>query len=417
MNEVFIGRQPIVDSEKRIAGFELLFRAQDSRSLNVTTSLEATSAVLNRLLTDTNIEEMCGNKPAFINVDHKFLEKDLISLLPKDKVVLELLETTEFTPEIVERIAKLSEIGYVFALDDYTEDWIPETLKDFISYVKVDILQVRRMERLERIVSGLRNYPVRILAEKVESHEMFNFLKNQGVELFQGYFFSKPEILRKRTLIPEKAQIVDLIKDLHRERDTRTIYAKIKRSPEISFKVLKLANSPAFYRGQQFSSLWQAILTLGTKNLRELLLLLLLSSDFRSIESDPILERAIFRASFMEALCSKIESSETLIEASYLCGLISLLDVALGTPLNSILDELKLSREIKEALTQKKGVLGILLEIVLKSEEGSMDGIEPLLRVLGLEFKELFASEEKAAKETVRFLETESSTSSDGSSL
>lgn len=406
MSEVYIGRQPIVDAEKRIIGFELLFRSPDSESAKVMRNSTATSAVVSRALTDVALDTICGDKLTFINVDSEFLETDLVTLLPKERVVFEILETVKFTPKLVKRIRDLREVGYRFALDDYTQIEPPQIISSGISYVKVDVLQISDKLAINEIIKSLKKYPVHIIAEKVETHELFNFLKNKGIVLFQGYFFSKPDTLRSRTLLPEKAKIIELIRDLEADLDTKIIYSKIKGSAEISFKVLKLVNSPAFYRGQQITSLWQALLALGRKNIKKLLLLILISNDLKSMGSDPMLERAIFRACLMESLSEKIEGEERLSERAYLCGLISVLDAVLGSPLSFIVQELRLNDELKEALIKKKGKLGKLLQIVLKLEENSEEDLKTLLGSLNLGLRGLFQSEEKANKESTGFLST-----------
>ncbi|MBL8484132.1 MAG: EAL domain-containing protein, partial [Rhodocyclaceae bacterium] len=186
--DVFIGRQPILDRKRQLYAYELLFRTGSANHASVTDNVAATAAVLNNVFTEIGLERVLGPCLGFINVDADFLASDVLELLPAEKIVLEVLETVRITPQVAERCAELRSRGFQIALDDVVD--IEEQHKivlPHVDIVKIDI-QAMPADRLARLARELRPRGVRLLAEKVDSEEQATHCANLGFDLFQGYF-------------------------------------------------------------------------------------------------------------------------------------------------------------------------------------------------------------------------------------
>ncbi|MCX7856680.1 MAG: EAL domain-containing protein [Deltaproteobacteria bacterium] len=403
--EVYVGRQPILDKQKKIFAYELLFRNTKDNHAYVNSNIVATCAVINRVLTDMSIEEICGDKVCFINVDEEFLRSELVSFLPPRKTVLELLETMKYEEELFRVLSDLKSKGYGLALDDFEDNHFKFSPVSYVDYVKVDIKKIKSPQNLEQVVKTLRTFPLKLIAEKVEDAQELEICENLNFDYYQGYFFSKASVYKKRTLSPDQLMILELYRSLARDDDFPKIESTIKSSAELSYKFIKLANSPAFYTGEKIHSVGQAILKLGYRNLQKWCVLLLLSRDFSASRSDPLVERAIFRAKFMELLCSDIEKDKRKIDMAFLTGLFSILPIALNMPLKDLVIEFRLSDEIRTALIDKRGILGTLLQIVEKLEKESFEELKMLVTSVNLDMDRVFARETDAVLRSELFFQ------------
>ena len=200
--EIFIGRQPIIDRNQQLYAYELLFRSsRQKNSADVLDNLAATANVIMHAFADLGVEAALGPYKGFINCDESLLLSDMLEALPSDKIVLEVLETVEVTPEIVERCSELKARGFTIALDDFVkfEDKF-KPLLDLVEIVKVDILPLN-LEELQAATQALKQWPLKLLAEKVDSPEQAKLCHDLGYELFQGYYFAKPTIIAGKKVI------------------------------------------------------------------------------------------------------------------------------------------------------------------------------------------------------------------------
>lgn len=191
MTDFLIGRQQILDNNLNIFAYEILFRGSH---FDLNKQDEAASAT-NQVITDTIVEiglnEIVGPHKAFINfTTQNILEKTPLNL-PKDRIVIEVLESVAVDLRIINSLRELSEAGYIIALDDFvlTDEWRP--LLEFADIIKLDIL-ADGLEGTRRLIEQLKPYKLKLLAEKVETHQAFETLKSWGCELFQGFFSADP---------------------------------------------------------------------------------------------------------------------------------------------------------------------------------------------------------------------------------
>jgi c-di-GMP-related signal transduction protein len=398
MEQVFIGRQPILNKRETIFGFELLFRNASSLAANVTDNSMATASVMVNALNNIGFNNLVGDKKGFINVNHEMLSGGFIELLPKENTVLEILEHVDINADLIALCSNLKKIGYCFALDDfvYNDSYLP--LLNIAQYIKLDILMYSK-EDLEGIVKLLKKHPVRLLAEKVETKEDYKYCYDLGFELFQGYFFAKPTIVTGKTISPSQMVLFELFNGLSKEEDIAIIERQFKKNPQLDIKLLKFMNSASFYLTQKIDSIRQAIMMLGYHNLQKWVALMLFAKESEDIKSNPLLERATIRGLIMELIANNLTKSRARGDSAFIAGILSLTDTLLGIPLKDIISDLNLSQEIFDALTTREGFLGNLLHITEKFEKGELNEIEDILNQNKIDIKDLMAAETKAIME------------------
>jgi EAL and modified HD-GYP domain-containing signal transduction protein len=368
---VLIGRQPILDRKKGIFAYEILFRMTDKEHSQVTDNLTATSYVLTILFNNFDMVSLLGDSYGFINVDESILNKDVITLIPSEKFFLEILETVDINENVLEKITELKKLGYKLALDDYIcneENFKKyQNVFKYFDVIKFDILEKNHdFEQLKDRIGFFKENKIMLLAEKVETKEDYRKYKELGFDLFQGFFFSKPAVTKKKMLNPSQLAIISIINKIEEKNDSNIIAQEIKKEPEIALNLLNFINSPFFYFRKSITSLRQAISMLGLKNLKKWLFMLLYSGISGNFATDPLLILAKSRAEIMSKLAKILGANE---EKAYLTGLLSLLDVIFETKIEEVLEKIKIDKEIKEALIQKNNIYSKMLELVATNEQ------------------------------------------------
>jgi EAL and modified HD-GYP domain-containing signal transduction protein len=378
----FLGRQPILDVNQEILGYELLFRSAESLlSANVQDYLFASASVILNALSDFGIQGVLGRHKGFFNLDTQMLLSDLVELLPKNQVVLELLEYVPVTDEIVARCRQLKNEGFVLALDDnlFTEEFEP--LYELADIVKVDILQVPDDE-LPAMVNKFRKWPVQLLAEKVENLEQFELCRKLGFELFQGYFFAHPVVLKQNRVDTSQMTLSRLLNLVMADADIKEIEETFKHNPNLTYNLLKLVNSVAMGCREKIKTLRHAIMVVGMQQLKRWIILALFAyQDSRGITS-PLLEMAACRGRFMELLVKSIPfggGDRELPEKAFMVGVLSLLDVLFEVPIAEIINQLNLTDDIRSAILTRDGLLGTILLLTERLEHSDFKGTLPLL--------------------------------------
>ncbi len=359
--QIFLGRQSILDRSQNLRAFELLFRSSGRNRADVGSASVATATVINHVLNEVGIESVLGSYRGFINLDMEMLMSDAIELLPRDKVVLEILETVEPTPEIVERCRYLRDNGFTLAMDDFIRDeqalW---PLLEVTHIVKLD-LQLTDRTRLAETADKLRRFNVQLLAEKVDSMGQFKVCLNLGFDLFQGYYFAKPEIIRGKRLSRSEMLLTRLLGLLMADANTAEIEKVFKQDPGLSVNMLRLVNSVATGTNGKVTSLASALVVLGRRQVQRWLQLLLFAqlSPCKEFPS-PLLQLAATRGKFMELM---VAGNKTMEDNAFMTGIMSLMDTLLGMPLAEVIRELPIADEVCEALLNRGGSLGRLLTL------------------------------------------------------
>ncbi len=391
--QIFLGRQPILDRHQNIVAYELLFRAGLTAGANIRDDMHATAHVITRAFTELGISAVLGKHPGFINVHGELLLSDLLELLPRDKVVIELLETIEVTPQIIERCRQLKAMGFTLALDDYTSDDPQfEALLGLVDVIKIDYPLVDKA-RLPEIVRRLKRWPVKLLAEKIDDHAQAELCLNLGFDLFQGYFYAKPVILTGKRADPSRLALLRLLGLVLGDAEAKEIELIFKHDPSLSYKLLQLVNSVATGLPQKIDSLRHAIVILGQRQLqRWLQLLMFVPNDGQT--GNPLLQLAATRGKLMELLAqAQAEGDRNYQDRAFIAGILSLLDTLMGLPMEEVTAQINLAPDVRQALLERQGALGELLDLTEKIELGDFDAAYTLLAAAGLEPADLLQAQ------------------------
>ena len=332
--------------------YELLFRGSaDLNHCQETDGDKATSHTLLNAFVEIGLDRVTGGKPAFLNLTRNFFtEMPPIPFNP-DSVVLEILEDIPVDDQLVAAVRTLHERGYRVALDDYLfeDKWQP--LLPFISLIKVEITE-HTMQNMQRLLTPLRKLPVLLLAEKVETQAQFQRLHDLGFDLFQGYFFARPDIISQDQL-PESALVLtQLLARLNDpEAEIQDVAMLIQQDPALSFKMLRLVNSAAMGLSRQIDSIQQAVVLLGLERVRAWAILFTMAGA--TDRPRELLNLGLLRANLCERLSKwhKLGRPET----AYTVGLLSILDGILSVPMQRALRELPLAEDLKAALDTQTG--------------------------------------------------------------
>ncbi|SFP91161.1 EAL and modified HD-GYP domain-containing signal transduction protein [Nitrosomonas cryotolerans] len=385
MEGVFFGKQPILDRDQNLVAYELLFRLdQAATTAHITNGLSATANVIINAYGQLGIQNVLDQQRGFINVDAELLMSDAIYFLPNNHVVLEMLETIDITEEIIQRCIELKQMGYQLALDDVVEvnDKIA-LLLPIVNVVKIDVLALEEAA-LVSIVNVLKRWPVLLLAEKIENREQANRCMELGFQMFQGYYFAKPEIVSGRRADPAKFLLLKLLTLVMGDSDIDTIEEEFKRHPGLSYNLIRMVNSAACGLPQKVNSIKQAIMILGRKQLQRWIQLLLYAADSSNGGvSNALLQTAATRGKLME-LIAKIDRpyDKNHQERAFMIGILSLLDVLLGIEIQQIVNKLEISEDMSQALLYRDGRLGQVLGLIEANEKGDIAAIQVILEKL-----------------------------------
>ena len=394
----FLGRQPILDRNQEIIGYELLFRAAERNVAEFESYSQASASVITSALASFGIDEVLGGKFGFINVHLGLLLSEMLEVLPIEQTVLELLEFIELDDQVLERCRELKEIGFKLALDDHEYSTKYNEIYDVVDIVKIDILQTG-MEALPEIVQGLRRTPVKILAEKVETVEQFDICYRMGFDLFQGYFFERPVVLNKRRIDVSGMAMLKLLQQLTMDASLNEIEQTFKENPSLSYNLLRLVNSVAMGMREKIKTLRHAILMLGTEHLRRWTQLSLFAGNDSRGLNNPLLEMAAVRGRLMEILVKQRNGSvvnDEQSEAAFMTGILSLLEVLFETPMSEIISKLNLTDDVSNALLYRNGPLGSMLTLAEKLEVTDFDAVTPLLSECRVSLDQLLTAQLEA---------------------
>ncbi|GLX77553.1 histidine kinase [Thalassotalea insulae] len=379
----YAARQPILDKNKNLFAYELLFRDSIENIFPDIDGDEATSKMVEASQFHLGISEFTGNKPAFINFTLDTLTKDYPRMLTTDEVVIEILETVKPGKTLLNLCKELCSEGYILALDDYVHQKVWAHFYPYIKIIKID-WQETSIEQIQEIKQAISKFPqIQLLAEKVETYEEYNQALELGFDLFQGFFFAKPEMVKTKSLSPSQMAMAELLYETSKpELDLNSITSVFERDVSLSYKLLRYANSAIFRRRSEISTIKQALVTLGSGELKRFLGLMF-ATNVNPDKPSELINAAMTRAKFCELIA---EDLKTPLDTSiaFLTGLLSLIDAILDESLDSILEKLPLAQEIKEALTTRKGVLAALIILVEQIEQAHWDKTSVVMEKLGL---------------------------------
>jgi len=366
-----IALQPICNQKMRHVADELLYRSSaEATFATVDDQMQATARVCNAAFYETGLEKLIGNRKLFFNAPREWILKP--ELLPPnpDQVVLEVLESVTGEPEILKALHRVKALGYEVALDDFVLSTETEPLLEVASIIKVDLFEPVREEDIDLYKSR----GIKLLAEKVEDLETFTHYRDWGFDFFQGYFYARPEVhaetSRKSRGNNRGAQIRILKEAQEEEPDYQVMENLIAQDPQLTFMLLKYVNSAAFRRRSEITTIHQALNTLGIDRVRTIVTTVMLANNGPA--SRLLLPQALTRAAMCEKLAEGMSGMNR--RTAFMVGLMSMMDVLMGTDLDGLLEQLPLSAEIKSAILLRQGKLGQLLSLVVAFEHAKLTG-------------------------------------------
>ncbi|MEZ8011251.1 MULTISPECIES: EAL and HDOD domain-containing protein [Vibrio] len=385
MKYSYVARQPILDADKKTIGYELLFRDGPKNTFPEVEPELATSRLLSDHFLSTHYNTL-GDKLGFVNFPYASLVNLVPTLFPKESLVVEVLEDCGPTDELLEAIITIYDAGYTIALDDFVPSKAWKRFLPYVSIIKFDIRLIS-IAKAAMFMNTLKDLNIEFLAEKVETHEEYQEAIQAGFNYFQGYFFSKPEMIQTRALNPAFLTIVQLLKEIANDPIN---FAEVERlitlDMTMSYKLLSYVNS-AGGSSTPIRSFHQALVYLGEQKLRKLVSLVAIASA-KEDKPDSLYGLAVIRARQCELLVEKMNVKVEPGQA-FLTGMFSLLDSLFDLPLVKVLDSVPIDDEIKQALIQRKGVLGAILAMVIAYEQARWDEATRIRKLLKLNEAEL----------------------------
>jgi EAL and modified HD-GYP domain-containing signal transduction protein len=252
-------------------------------------------------------------------------------------------------------------------MDDFTGlDTKHHALLEIVDIVKTDIMGMDAAT-IARAAAALKPWPVRLLAEKVDSDEQARLCHELGFELFQGYYFARPTIISGRKLSPSQLTLLQLLDLSLKNAEIGELEAVFKSEPGLALNLLRLTNSAASGIRYRITSLRHAITVLGRSQLQRWLQLMLYSGPQSGGTANPLMQLAATRGRFMELVAIELgdiaHDQTDLADHAFMTGLMSLIPALLQMPMEEILGSLPLLPEIRAALESRNGTLGRLLSL------------------------------------------------------
>lgn len=380
--EVFVARQPIFDRERRVSGYELLYRSSAANRFTGEDADVASSVNLERTLLGFGLESLTQGRDAWINASRVMLVNDHWALMPAEHTVVEVLETVTPDADVIAACRRIKRAGYRIALDDFASEPAWEPLVALADIAKVDVRQ-HDPAACRTLARRLGKLGLTLVAEKIESHEEFQAAQSAGYSLFQGYFFCRPELLKTRDMAPNRVSYLRLLKEVHAaELDFGVVEQLIRQDVALSIKLLRFLRSASFGWTHEVTSIQQAILLLGERQLRKWAALVAVFGLGRGKPAELIVT-ALARARFAERLAPHAGLAGHELEL-FLCGLLSVVEALTDQPMVEALAGLALPDAVRGALESGAPPLGEVMRLVLAWERADWDEADRLLDAFAL---------------------------------
>lgn len=369
---ILLARQPIFDVNLNTIAYELLYRDAEGVGPQMPfNGSQATAEVLLHAYSSILQNGRIRTLPAFINFTADWLYNGDLPAVNPEALVLEVLEDVSMSDSLVERLGVLVDAGYRLALDDFVYDRSWDPALKLARIVKLDVRQLSPTQLVHH-VEELKKHGVTLLAEKVETHQEYEYCKKLGFKLFQGYFFCRPMLVEGRKLTNNAATTLQLINELDSKDVTpQSVEAIINKDPELVLRLLKIVNSARFAFQRKISSIADAVVALGLDELRKWALLITVS---QSNDKPDELIREILTCAHMCELCAadyQIEKPGT----AFMVGMLSGLDAIVDLEMEEIIRQLPLAPELTLALLDRQGALGKLLQDVQLYMSGQWEAL------------------------------------------
>jgi EAL and modified HD-GYP domain-containing signal transduction protein len=392
VRDFYLGRQPILDRNQALFGYELLFRNAPAGAADFDNGLSATAAVIAHA-GQLGLDKAIGDAQGFLNVDAAVIMSDIFVFLPREKMVLEVHQSVEATAPLLARMAELAGHGFRFALNGVSEITPNvERLLPMIDFVKFDMRGIAAPTLLA-MARVLQRDNKKLIAERVESSVQYDECRALGFDYFQGFYFAQPAVISGRKLTPSQLAVMELMKLVTSDAENIEIERAVKRDVTLALNLLRLVNTPAVGMRQKIDSVSQALIVLGRRQLQRWLQILLYADPAqRGHSASPLLMLATTRGRLLELLAKRLRPSQrNVADIAFTVGIMSLMDALFGIPMLDIVVQIPVSDEVSGALTHRTGFFGELLRLAesIEQMDGTEDMVMPALKQLAISSDEL----------------------------
>lgn len=383
MKTVLLARQPIFDIHQKTYAYELLYRGD---AMNIGDDA-MTATVLCNTLNQFGMDAITDGSPFFINLSKEFLLSDFPNLLPTESVVLEVLEDVPADDDVIAAMQHWKEKGFTIALDDFVS-MNSEHIKllPYTDIVKVDILEYEG--KLDEIVHELRQTKVKLLAEKVETHEQHELCKELGFDYYQGYFFSQPSLMvEHHSLDTNKAQLLQLLSRTLEAESPKELENDIAHDLALSYKLLCYINSASVGLRKEIHSIGHALNLMGLNNIRTWVSMLLMASLSKD-KPDALLSLSFTRGRFLELLAISLGEPKKANDY-FILGMFSLLDALLDQDIADATESISLPDLVHDGLLNKESNEANKLELIRALEQADWPRLSELLQLIGIDDEQM----------------------------
>ncbi len=386
---ICLARQPIFDAKLNVIGYELLYRSNEGSTSYDGSDPDQASSEMIMMGLDASIKMLAEDRLAFINFTENLILNEAATILPKSNLVVEILESISPNEEVLRSCRKLKRQGYTLSLDDFIYSEESAAFLELADIVKIDFLN-RDMKDIERDVEKIARFShIHLLAEKVETREVFELAKGLNFVYFQGYFFSKPVLISRKKLTPVKANQLQLI---HYAMDPLVDYKKlasiIANDAVLSYRILRLVNSAYYGLQYKVKNIRHALAILGIRNIRKYVALLTIDR-MNDEKPEELIKISMVRGRVLEALAGLAGMRRSRDEL-FMLGLFSLIDVLSDSTMDEVLERINLPNRVSQALVTGEGKYADMLNIVMSYERGDWSLAAEIADRYKLSIDELF---------------------------
>ena len=396
---IFLARQGIYDRKSNVVAYELLYRNSEKNTFPIHIDEGYSTIKLMSNIAMIGIYEITNGRKAFINYPKNIIKTGLTTFFPKENIVIEVLESVELTEEIIVSLKSLKEMGYEIALDDVIDADRIDGFIDVIDLIKIDFKSTSKKIR-KTIVNKIKDYNIRLLAEKVETQEEYQEAYEDNYDYFQGYYFNKPILLKEKDMSINKRIYSMIMLELMKEDfNINNIEDIIKSDTTLTYKLLKFLNCRYFGFLAPIKSVRQAIALLGRNKLRRWTLLIAVSEVSNDEEN---INKTIIRGRFCEIIQEEINPEKS--QKAFLVGLFSNLDISMSKDMDVALKGINLDSEIRDALMGKENTLGDILNLIKCYETLNFNEIDESCKKLNIKKETLAIKYVEALKWSTNLL-------------
>jgi EAL and modified HD-GYP domain-containing signal transduction protein len=364
---VFLARQPIFNKDLSTYGYELLYRNSEMNAAQIDDGTSASSDVIaNSLL--AGLDKVSDDKPSFIKFTESLILDEVATVFDPQSIVIEILNSINVTSEVLTTCQNLKSKGYKFALEGYTPQEFNENLLKLVDILKVDFQALTTPAR-SYTVKQVKSFDVKLLAEKIETYEDLSEAQLSNYNYFQGYFFQKPEIIKNNELSESSHIYLRIMNEFNQEvPQFKKITRIIETDVSLTYRILKLVNSPAFYSVQKIDSIENALVRIGLKEIKKIISILML----KNVNSDKpvaLTKQALIRAKFAELISKEMDLNRRSTEF-FMMGLFSMMDALMDCDIETAIADLPLNDDLKSALMGEKNRFRDILDLIKLYERG-----------------------------------------------